>query len=234
MPENRSAQVEDILANLPIFRQVAGAHLRELGRQTQLRRVAKGVVLFQRGDPATGCYALAYGQVMLSLRAPGGSEKVLRLVAAGESFAESSMFQQTAQPVTARTIADSLLVFVPSGAIFELLDSDPLFARSLLASLSQRIHTLIADIEAYSLNSGTERVAAYLFSLAGTSGPGPARVRLPANKSVIASRLGIAKETFSRLLHELAMRRLVEVRRREVLLLDPSRLAELARGAARS
>lgn len=31
-----------------------------------------------------------------------------------------------------------------------------------------------------------------------------ARVRLPANKTIIASRLGITKEIFSRLLHELS------------------------------
>jgi CRP-like cAMP-binding protein len=222
--------VEDVLGKLPMFRRVASAPLHRLARHAQLRRAAKDTLLYERGDPATGCYALVHGLVKLSLCAPDGAEKVLRLVGAGETFAESVMFDQQPQPVNALVLADSQLVFLPAQALYDLLDHDRAFVRALLGSLSQRIHRLIADIEAYSLNSGTQRIAAYLYALADPSGPAPARVRLPANKTVIASRLGITKETFSRLLHELAAQGLVEVSRREIVLPDPRRLAELARG----
>jgi len=228
--ESSTKLVEDILGKLPMFRRVAPAHLHRLARHAQLRRVAKDTLLYERGDPATGCYALVYGLVKLSLRAPGGAEKVLRLVGAGESFAESGMFHQRPQPVNALVLADSQLVFLPAQALFDLLDHDRTFVRTLLASLSQRVHTLIADIEAYSLSTGTQRIAAFLHSLADPQGP--ARVRLPANKTVIASRLGITKETFSRLLHELSSQGLIEVCQREIVLRDPLRLAELARGGA--
>ena len=104
---------------------------------------------------------------------------------------------------------------------------------AMLAGLSRRIHMLIADIEAYSLSSGTQRVAAYLHGLADPPSSSPARVRLPANKTVIASRLGVTKETFSRLLHELSSQGLIEVCQREVVLRDPLRLAQLAQGSAK-
>ena len=230
MSQNRTKPVEGVLAGLPMFRHVAGAQLHKLARHAQLRRAAKDTRLYERGDPATGCYALVRGLVKLSLRGPGGSEKVLRLVGAGESFAESAMFDRQPQPVTALVLADSELVFLPAPALYDLLDHDRAFVRALLAGLSLRIHTLIADIEAYSLNSGTQRIAAYLRSLADSPDAAPTRVRLPANKTVIASRLGVTKETFSRLLHELTARGLVEVSRREIVLRDPQGLAELARG----
>jgi CRP-like cAMP-binding protein len=225
--------VEESLAKLPMFRHVAPAHLHRLARHAQLRQFAKDTLLYERGDPATGCYALVCGLVKLSLRGPGGAEKVLRLVGAGESFAESVMFHQQPQPVTALVLADSQLVFLPAQALYDLLDHDRRFVRALLASLSQRIHMLIADIEAYSLSTGTQRIAAFLHSLADPQGPVPACVRLPANKTVIASRLGVTKETFSRLLHELSAQGLIEVRQREIELRDPLRLAELARGGRR-
>lgn len=234
MSESRTKLVEEILAKLPMFRHVAPAHLRKLARHVQLRRAAKDTLLYERGDPATGCYALVRGLVKLSLRAPGGSEKVLRLVGAGESFGQSVMFHQQPQPVSALVLADSQLVFLPAQALYDLLDHDRRFVRALLASLSQRIHVLIADIEAYSLSSGTQRIAAFLHSLADSQGAAPARVRLPANKTVIASRLGVTKETFSRLLHELTERGLIEVMQREIVLRDPRRLADLARGEAKS
>ncbi|OFZ90944.1 MAG: hypothetical protein A2W21_06810 [Betaproteobacteria bacterium RBG_16_66_20] len=230
--ESSTKQVEGILGKLPMFRHVAPAQLHKLARHAALRRAAKDTLLYERGDPATGCYALIYGLVKLSLRGPGGSEKVLRLVGAGETFAESVMFHERPHPVTALVLADSQLVFLPAEAIYDLLEHDRSFARALLAGLSQRIHTLIDDIEAYSLESGTQRIAAFLHSLADPSGPAPSRVRLPANKTVIASRLGITKETFSRLLHELSSQGLIEVCQREIVLRDPPRLAELARNGA--
>jgi CRP-like cAMP-binding protein len=132
--------------------------------------------------------------------------------------------------VDALVLSDSRLVFLPTEAVYDLLDHDRAFVRALLEDLSQRIHMLIADIEAYSLSSGSQRIAAFLHALADPSEPAPARVRLPANKTVIASRLGITKETFSRLLHELSSQGLIEVCQREIVLRDPARRAELAHG----
>ena len=230
MSDSNTLKIEEILGKLPMFRQVPPAHLHRLARHAGLRRAAKDTLLYERGDAATGCYALVYGLVKLSLRAPDGAEKVLRLVGAGETFAESVLFHQQPQPVNALVLADSQLVFLPAQALYDLLEHDRAFARALLSGLSQRIHLLIADIESYSLSSGTQRIAAFLHGLADPAAPAPARVRLPANKTVIASRLGITKETFSRLLHELTALGLVEVSRREIVLRDPQRLAELARG----
>jgi len=229
MSDNNIARIEVVLGRLPMFRHVAPAQLRKLARRAEMRRAARDTLLFARGDAATGCYALVRGLVKLSLRAPGGAEKVLRLIGPGETFAESVMFDAQPQPVDALVLADSELVFLPAPALYNMLDHDRAFARALLAGLSQQIHMLIADIEAYSLSSGTQRIAAFLHALADSSGPAPARVRLPANKTVIASRLGVTKETFSRLLHELIAQGLVEVSRRDILLRDPPRLAELAR-----
>jgi CRP-like cAMP-binding protein len=231
MPDDHALRIENLLAGLPMFRHASPAHLHRLARHAGLQRAAKDEVLYRRGDAAAGCYALVTGLVKLTLQAPDGAAKVLRLVGPGETFGESALFDRRPQPVNALVLADSELVFLPAPALYELLDHDRAFARALLAGLAQRVHMLVADIEAYSLSSGTQRIAAFLHSLAGAADPAaPARVRLPANKSVIASRLGVTKETFSRLLHELTAQGLVEVSRRDIALLDPQRLAELARG----
>ncbi len=226
--------VVEILAGLPEFRQVAPARLQQLARHAEMRVAPKDTRLYERGDPSTGCFALVRGLVALTLSAPGATAKVLRLVQPGETFAESVMFDPRPHPVSAIALADSQVVFLPVQAVLELLEHDRTFTRAMLASLSQRIHMLIADIEAYSLASGTQRIAAYLHGLADPPSATPARVRLPANKTVIASRLGVTKETFSRLLHDLSSQGLIEVCQREVVLRDPLRLAQLAQGTAKT
>jgi CRP-like cAMP-binding protein len=118
---------------------------------------------------------------------------------------------------------------LPAEPVFALLERDPQFARSLIASLSQRMNGLVADVEASSLRGGLQRVAAYLDAHAELGDDGTARVRLPTTKTVIASHLGVTKETFSRLLRELAQRGLITVARREITLIERIRLADIAR-----
>jgi CRP-like cAMP-binding protein len=225
--------LEGVIANLPMFRQAPRQSLAELARHAHSQQVHRGAAVCRRGDPMPGFYAVAYGMVKLALRTDAGEEKVLRLVGAGETFGEAVMFLEKPCPVDAIALADTLLVVLPAEPVFALLERDPRFARSLIASLSQRMHGLVADVEASALRGGLQRVAAYLDAHAELCEDGAALVRLPTTKTVIASHLGITKETFSRLLRELAQLGLIAVARREIALLDRSGLAELARNGPR-
>jgi len=225
--------LEGVIANLPMFRQATRQRLAELARHARSQQVHRGTAVCRRGDPMPGFYAVAYGMVKLALRTDSGEEKVLRLVGPGETFGEAVMFLEKPCPVDAIALADSLPVVLPAEPVFALLERDPRFARSLIASLSQRMHGLVADVEASALHGGLQRVAAYLDAHAEPADDGAARVRLPTTKTVIASHLGVTKETFSRLLRELAQLGLITVARREITLLERDRLAELARNGPR-
>lgn len=71
------------------------------------------------------------------------------------------------------------------------------------------------DIEAYTLRSSHERVIGYLLAEAPANADGaPVEVHLTAGKSVIASRLNMTPEHFSRILHERGNAGVIEVRGR--------------------
>jgi Bacterial regulatory proteins, crp family. len=53
-------------------------------------------------------------------------------------------------------------------------------------------------------------------------------VHLPVSKSVVAARLGLHRETLSRLLRQFADDGLIAVSRRDIAILDPERLTEVA------
>ena len=57
-------------------------------------------------------------------------------------------------------------------------------------------------------------------------------VTLPVSKAVIASRLSLTPEYFSRVLHELEAKGLIEIDRREIRILGTKRLAEYQMQAA--
>ena len=103
--------------------------------------------------------------------------------------------------VSSQALVDTMLLHVAQQAVFEELERTPRFARKMLAGLSRRLHGLIGDVEAYSLNSGTQRVIGYLLREGLDDGE---EVTLHASKAVVASRLNLTPEHFSRILHDLA------------------------------
>jgi len=96
----------------------------------------------------------------------------------------------------------------------------------MLSGLARRLHGLVRDVEAYTLRSGQERVIGYLLAdVAELTGNGrPVEVHLTPGKSVIASRLNMTPEHFSRILHDLAASGLIEMNGRSVRIPDLERL----------
>jgi CRP-like cAMP-binding protein len=218
-------RIEGILRNLPIFRHTTAEHVTELARSAHALRARRGTTLYARGDTAHGFYAVAYGMVKLFI-ASSNDERVLRLVGAGETFGEPVVFMARPYPLSAQTIADSMLVFLPSQAVLGMVDRDSQFARGLLAALSQRVHDFVADLESRS-HTCVQRLALMLDSLA-PPGSGPVRVVLPASKTVLASRLGVTKATLSRAFAHLQSAGLIAVERRAITLRSRDGLLELA------
>jgi len=219
----RKTRIQDFLSQLPLFRELGSAELGRLAAGTTGIKVARGETVFSRGEPCVGMHAVVYGQVRLLLVSPAGTEKVVRIVGPGASFGEAVMFLGKPYVVSCQALADTFLLHVGKNAIMEEIRARPEFACKMLASLSQRLHGLMADVEAYSLRSGTERVAAYLLRESGNG-----RINactLPASKTVIASRLNLTPEHFSRILHDLGDRGLIVVRGREIDIVDPAGLA---------
>ena len=217
-------KVQAFLANLPMFSEMSAAELDRIAGMTVALSYPKGKALFQCGDPCSGFHVVVYGQVKLGFTSPQGVEKVVEIVRAGQSFGEALMFLDKPYIVFGQAVADSLVLHVAKEAVLEELGRDAGFARRLLSGLSRRLHSLVRDVESYTLRSGQERVIGYLLADADALGAGPTEVNLTPGKSVIASRLNMTPEHFSRILHELAASGLIEVKGRAVRIPDVARL----------
>lgn len=212
-----------VLARLPLFEGISRQHFAEVVRQARTLHYARGQTVAKRGEMVPGLFAVAYGMVKLALHGATGAEKVLRLVGPSQTFGEIALFRREPLPLEAVAVVDTGVVMVPAATLLRLIETDAHFARGMVASLCQRLHAMVSDFEATTLHGSTGRLAAYLESLADT--PGATIVILPAAKKLIAARLGMTKETFSRALGELARDGLVRVAGRRIELLDRARLA---------
>jgi CRP-like cAMP-binding protein len=216
-------KTQAFLANLPLFKELAPAELDPIAAGTIEVHAPRGTIIFSRGDPCLGFHLVVFGQVKLAFLATDGSEKVVEIVGPGGSFGEALMFMEKPYILMAQTLADSLLLHVSKSVVFDEIEREPRFARKMLGGMSRRLHELISDIEAYSLQSSTQRIIGYLLRQHDDQEESLV-VRLPASKANIASRLNTTPEHFSRLLHDLADRGLIAVDGRNVRILDLDRL----------
>lgn len=228
MPPSSRPQlnIPALLAHIPLFQGLEQAEIERIAKGAQEKAVAKGDILFHRGDAAEGFYIVVYGQMKLAFTSPAGGEKVVEIISQGQSFGEAVMFMDRPYPVMAQALADSQLLHIGREALFTEIDRDPHLGRKMIAGLSMRLHSLIADVESYSLRSGRERVIGYLLREMGDEDTltGSAEIELPTKKGIIASRLNLTQEHFSRILHDLADSKLIEVTGRTIRIPDIGRL----------
>lgn len=217
-----------LLARLPLFSELSPEQVAQIADATREKRLAKGEMLFQKGDPPRGFFAIVFGQIKLAFPSSQGNEKVVEIVGPKQSFGEAVMFMDRPYPVFAESLADTLLLHITKNAVFDLLEKDSSFARRMLAGLSMRLHSLVSDVESYSLRSSAQRVIGYLLQHCPQDGEckGALEISLPTSKQVIASRLNLTPETLSRIFHDLTEAHLISVHGKQITIPDLRRLRE--------
>ena len=216
--------IEALLAHVPLFNELDAGEIARLARGTREVAAARGDILFHKGDTPSGFHLIVYGQVKLAFTSPQGGEKVVDILGQGQTFGEAVMFMDRPFMVYAQALADSLLLHISKTAIIEELNSDPKLGRKMIAGLSMRLHHLITDVESYSLHSGRQRIIGYLLREQLGDAEKVITVTLPTNKGVIASRLNLTQEHFSRILHELSEKGLIVVEGRRIHIPDVEKL----------
>jgi CRP-like cAMP-binding protein len=199
-PEERS-----VLARLPLFAGLSEDAVAALLSGARIKAVPRNGTIFMQGDRAANFFVVFDGWVKLFRITEDGEESVIGVFARGESFAEAAIFDNQDYPVNAVAAVDSRLLTIPAESFLGELQSNPSYALNIMASMSRHLRQLVQQIEQLSVRSAAERLAGFLVRLSSQS-EGPAVVILPLEKSLIAGRLGMQPETFSRALAKLAKR----------------------------
>lgn len=217
------------LSVLPMFSDLSEVERDRLAQSCQLRRLARGDMVFHVGETCDAFHAVILGQVKLYVASPSGNEKIIELVGPGQSFAEAMMFLGIPCILNAQALMDTFLISISKQSVVSEIERDARFSMHMLAGISRRLHGLVRDVEGYALHNGMQRLIGYLLrdvQEVHTASLGVVTVSLPVSKATIASRLSLTPEYFSRVLHELEAEGLIEIDKREIRILDVPRLAD--------
>jgi CRP-like cAMP-binding protein len=182
--------------------------------------------LFRQGDPATAFFISIDGWVKLYRITLSGEETVIHILTKGDSFAEAVAFTGSRYPATAEAVSDARIVRIPADHIVRCIRESPDIALAMIASTSQHLHHLVQQVEQLKAQSGVQRVAEFLASLAPID-HGSCVIALPYDKVLIAARLGLKPESLSRAFAKLRAVG-VAVHSSHVAVNDVARLRQLA------
>ena len=211
-----------------LFSGLSDEQLHHVCQTSHVTDLEEGESLFFQGDDVISFYLVVTGRIKLFRVSPEGKEKVVEIMEPGHTFAEALMFMdQPHYPVNATALVPSRVIAINSKYFkFMLRESiDTCFL--LMGNMSFRLRGLIQEIDTLSLNTGTVRIVAYLLQHAPEDDN---NFELDIAKSVIASRLSVKPETFSRILKNLHVQEILTINGRKVTIHDREALHSICSG----
>ncbi len=195
-----------LLACIPMFAGLKADRLSRLGAACRVLDLPGHRAVFSAGQPIKEALFLAAGAIKRFALLADQAEKVLELVRPGQMLALSEVFSARAYASFAETVEPSVVIAIAVDVLREVVGRDAVLCMRLLEAVAQSHYASEFEVVTHHSHLVTQRVLDYLLGLAGDQRgmAGETTVKLGASKSLIASRLDIAPETFSRTLRKLS------------------------------
>jgi CRP/FNR family transcriptional regulator, anaerobic regulatory protein len=191
------------------------------------RNFSRGQYLFRAGERCAALYFVEGGCVKVSTLSRGGDEQVASFCLPGEPVGIEAL-GESVHGSSAVALEPTRVRPLSIAALQNLCQRSPDLTRRIFRLVSKRIAELEGHMLMLGCKTASERVAGFLADL--TQRTRTRELQLSMSREAIGSYLGIALETVSRLLHQFEDENLIRLNGRQVSLLEPERLSELAAG----
>jgi CRP-like cAMP-binding protein len=223
----------ELLRRCPLFAGLKEEDLKRIRDIASLRQIEKREVLFSDGEETRGFYVILSGRVKLFKVSPEGKEQILHIVSAPDAFAEAALFLEGTYPAFAEAMTDCQLLYFPKRDFIQLIEKNPQLSINMIVTLSHYLKRFASLIEELSLKEVSSRIAKYIIDLSMRSskeGKSPKEVELDLSKTQLALKLGTISETLSRTLAKMKAKRIIDVTKNKIIILNREALEELASG----
>jgi CRP-like cAMP-binding protein len=165
--------------------------------------VAKGQIIYVEDDQAEFFYVIKKGWVKLFRETFDGTEAVIDILTNLHLFGEFTIFDKGVYSSSAEAVEDSTLISFPTVFLKEQIKKDHTLAFNMLAAMSRHLKQQDRKIEHLTVQTASQRIGCFLLRLCPKNKENNIIIQLPYDKTLLASRLGMKPETFSRALNTL-------------------------------
>ena len=230
---NKPFEEESGLAALqdhPLFASLDKKDLDHVLQQSRRVRLGHHQLLYRQDMPAHHFFFVISGRLRLYRLDASGVDRTLDSLQPGDCFAEVMIYADPPRYACyAEALKNSEVLMIPVGVYQDLIDREPKYARAALQHYAKRAVSRFHELEIMTVQSARDRLIRYLIDLLPESARQQGgEVELPLPKCLVASRLAMQPETFSRILADLKSNGLVRVNRSKLFISDPIRLTQIS------
>lgn len=192
-----SSRDRAVLMKTPFLTGLSGSSLVRMLSAMSVASLPNRKSIFREGDHADAFYCVLNGYVRLYRLNRDGREADIRICAPGDTFAECQLYGGAKYRYHAQTAEAVTLARFDIQAVRDLAEQEKDVAKAVMISLSNHLQSTMDCIANDRLHTAPQRVANYILTRCPVDG-GPAAIRLPFQKSLLAGQLGLAPEALSR------------------------------------
>lgn len=199
-----SLDVAQALASNLLFHGLSQKAMDQLVRHASVRSMPKGKVLYLQEEDASDIFVIHSGWVKLFRETLDGEEAIIDILTHGHVFGENSLFEGEAYLESAQAVEAVVAIAIPTHIAKALILEESRLALNLLTAMSRHRRHQTLEIEHLTVQNAPQRIGCFLLRLCvGKEAERPITLHLPYDKTLIAARLGMQPETFSRALTKL-------------------------------
>lgn len=189
-----------------------------------------GVTIFNEGEPVTGIYEIYTGKIKILSNYGNGKSRIIGFAKREEILGFHGLGGNMIYPVTAVTLEESQVTFIPIDIFYKAVKANPDMALYLVKFFADQLKLSENRTKLQSIMSAIEKVAFALITIVNSFGYDKKDATLlsftPSRRD-IASLAGTTYETVIRMLSEFEKAKLISLEGKSIRILDQQGLKSI-------
>lgn len=216
--------------HLSLFKDLTSDELNELNNVKACTSFRKGQVIMSEGARTNGVFCIHSGKAKLIRMGQNGKDQIIRFAVHGDLLGYRSLLSEEPLSATVEALEDVHACYIPKHVLFNFLEKNPKFSLNILKMACHELGEagkLITDIAQKSVRERLAEVLLMLKAQFGTTDTGAIDINL--TREEVANMVGTATESVIRLISEFKSDGLIEVKGRNISILNESQLVRIGK-----
>lgn len=212
-----------------IYTELPAADVERLAPHQSCELYKKGSSFFHEGSRPNGVFFIHRGKVKI-YKHGDGREQIIKIAKEGEMLGYRAILAEEQFPVSAKTLEDCRLCFIPKPVFLDAVHASPVFTQKILKEACRELDFMTEVLTHMAQKTVRERLA-HTLSILGETYREKGRKESVINlkREDLAGLVGTATETLIRLLAEFKESGVIQVEGRKIVIKDNSGLKKFAK-----
>jgi len=213
-----------------IFSDLSLTDATELDHAKNCMTFKKGQVIFEEDTYPHGLYCINDGKIKLSQNGTDGKEHIMHLAKTGDVMGYRAILSGDKYSCSAVAMETSSVCFIPSNYFISMVEKNAKLAFKIIHLFSDELKIAEHSITDMAQKTVKERLAQGILLLKESYGfePDGCTINISITREEIASIVGTARETATRLLAELSKEKSIELDGKKIKIINQEKLIRAA------